>query len=196
MAAQKPLIKTGSIARITDKLTGKFLGFIVRSNTNFEVFYQVTCTRIAGECIYSCTCEAKTWGHADCCHCKAVKELVAARKELEAERKAREIAAREAIQPAYYQAIAKAESRHLQGKQAFEAVCEQVWAIAHHERYVAPITVEQDKQAREAFRIREEQKRAEWEEDQARREESIIVRMEKQREMAMKTGGFSILKVA
>lgn len=169
MAAKvKDLIKAATIARVSDKITGKFLGFLVKSNHTNE-FYQVTCTKIAGEVLYSCTCEAKNYGHPDCCHCKAVRELVAARNQLNAERDTREIAQREAIQPAYYQACAKAESRHRLGKAAFEAVCKQVREIEAHYRHEHYVPV---------------------------KEESLVERFEKQRAEAIKHGGFSLLKVA
>lgn len=79
--AEKEVIKAGTIARVTDKVSGKFLGFLVKSNFT-QHYYEVTCLKIAGECVFFCTCEAKEWGCAECNHVKAVKLLCIARKAL------------------------------------------------------------------------------------------------------------------
>lgn len=71
-------IKAATIARVSDK-SGKFLGFLVKSNHS-NAYYQIRCT---GNDAYTCTCEAKMWGHAECCHIKAVRELVEARRQME-----------------------------------------------------------------------------------------------------------------
>ena len=81
-------IKAATIARVSDK-SGKFLGFLVKSNHG-NVYYQIRCT---GKDSYTCTCEAKLWGHAECCHIKAVRELVAARRQNELDEAAAVVAA-------------------------------------------------------------------------------------------------------
>lgn len=76
---EKELIKAPCIAIVRTKDTKKFLGFLVKSNTSQE-YYQITCTKVADECVYSCNCPARV----ECCHIKAVKLVVAARKALNA----------------------------------------------------------------------------------------------------------------
>ena len=76
------LINAASIARVTDKNTGKFLGFLVKSD-HTEAYYQVTCLKISGHCEFFCTCKGFQF-HGHCKHCDACKELCAARKELDA----------------------------------------------------------------------------------------------------------------
>lgn len=83
-ATTKDLISAGSIARVTSKTTGKFLGFRVKSNSSDE-YYSVTCTKIADEYIWSCTCKAGQAGfvnckHGECCHVTACKEVCEAHK--------------------------------------------------------------------------------------------------------------------
>lgn len=76
----KETIKAATINRVTDKITGKFLGFLVKSDRTNE-YYEVTCLKIAGQCEFFCTCLGfKSHGH--CKHCTACKELCEARKEL------------------------------------------------------------------------------------------------------------------
>ncbi|HEU5377288.1 MAG TPA: hypothetical protein VFV38_17805 [Ktedonobacteraceae bacterium] len=84
-ASIKETIKAATIARVTNK-AGKFLGFLVKSNTS-EKYYQVTCCKIAGECVWNCDCKAGKNGFANCkqgacCHVRACKEVCAARREL------------------------------------------------------------------------------------------------------------------
>lgn len=80
---QRELIKAASIARYTDKATGKFLGFGVKSNRG-KGYYEIHCAKEAsGAVVYTCDCEAKEWGHPVCNHIKAVVELVEARKALQ-----------------------------------------------------------------------------------------------------------------
>ncbi|HEX4713633.1 MAG TPA: hypothetical protein VH164_01770 [Ktedonobacteraceae bacterium] len=83
--APKELIKAATIARVTDKV-GKLLGWGVKSNHE-EKYYQVTCAKIAGECVWFCTCCAGQHGFTGCkdgkcAHVKAVIEVGQARKEL------------------------------------------------------------------------------------------------------------------
>jgi hypothetical protein len=75
------LIRAASIARVTDK-SGKFLGFLVQSNHHDDIYYQVTCGKVAGQCLWHCTCKAGKFGQV-CCHVKACQELCEARKALE-----------------------------------------------------------------------------------------------------------------
>lgn len=83
MAKAKELIKAASIARYTDKATGKFLGFGVKSNRG-KGYYEIHCTKTeSGAVVYTCDCEAKEWGHPVCNHIKAVVQLVEARKALQ-----------------------------------------------------------------------------------------------------------------
>lgn len=82
----KETIKAATINRVTDKITGKFLGFLVKSNSSNK-YYRVTCCKVAGECVWSCNCKAGKNGFANCkqgacCHVLACKEVCAARKEL------------------------------------------------------------------------------------------------------------------
>ena len=116
-------IKAATIARVTDKLTGKFLGFLVKSN-HTEDYYHVTCTKIAHEVIWHCTCKAGQFGRV-CCHVKACKELCAIRK------------AARAAEAEQKRAVAEAE-RHLQEKHAaqkraaFERICSDIRAMEAH----------------------------------------------------------------
>lgn len=89
MAALKETIKAATIARVTRKSDGKVLGFLVKSN-HTEEYYQVTCTRIGGERIFSCTCYAGQHGFVNCksghcCHVQAVLEVCEARKQAAAQ---------------------------------------------------------------------------------------------------------------
>lgn len=79
--APKPLIKAASIATVLEKVTNKILGFLVKSNSS-EDYYQIQLMDIAGERVFFCDCEAHLWGCAECCHIKAVKEVLAAKAEL------------------------------------------------------------------------------------------------------------------
>jgi hypothetical protein len=79
MARTKELIKAATISRVSDKATGKFLGFGVKSNHS-ERHYQIRCAKDLKGVTYTCDCEARQWGHAECCHIKAVKQLVEARR--------------------------------------------------------------------------------------------------------------------
>lgn len=78
----KPTIKAASIATVLEKGTNKILGFLVKSNRNND-YYQITTEMIAGERVFLCNCEAKDWGYDECCHIKAVKEVLLAKVELE-----------------------------------------------------------------------------------------------------------------
>lgn len=82
----KETIKAASIARITSKETGKLLGFLVKSNSS-NAYYQVRCTRLAGDVVWTCTCKAGQLGFVGCstghcCHVQAVIEVAEARKTL------------------------------------------------------------------------------------------------------------------
>lgn len=80
MATTKTTINAASIARVTSKETGKFLGFLVKSDSTND-YYEVTCLKIAGHCEFFCTCKGFKF-HGHCKHCDACKELCEARKEL------------------------------------------------------------------------------------------------------------------
>ncbi|HET8910567.1 MAG TPA: hypothetical protein VFN23_03835 [Ktedonobacteraceae bacterium] len=90
----KALINAATIVRVTDKTTGKFLGFGVKSNSTND-YYCVHCYQVAGEPVYVCNCYAGQHGTL-CCHVKAVRELVAAHNAIEAE-KAQAVAEAERI---------------------------------------------------------------------------------------------------
>src|SRR5260221_2558475 len=84
--ATSELIKAASINRITDKATGKVLGYLVKSNSSDD-YYQVTGKKVNGVCSYACTCKAGQNNFAKCqdgkcCHVKAVIEVVEARKQV------------------------------------------------------------------------------------------------------------------
>jgi hypothetical protein len=86
----KPVIKAASIATAIDKVTGKVLGWAVKSNSTQD-FYQVqTMAFENGAREFFCNCEAHLWGCAECCHIKAVKEVLAAKAELAQEEAAPE----------------------------------------------------------------------------------------------------------
>ena len=115
--APKELISAGSIARVTDKISGKFLGFLVKSN-HTEEYYEVTCTKIAGECVWSCNCKSgqngfmnckpDADGNRHCCHIKACKEICVARNaRIQAQKEAAEQEVRAEIAQA--EAILKEE---------------------------------------------------------------------------------------
>lgn len=124
MAAIKELIQAATIARVTSK-AGEFLGFLVKSNHTNE-YYEITCLKIDGQCEFFCSCVAKEYGCSECCHIKAVKELVAARKELA---KAKHEADLEACHVIAEQKAAKALIRQDAGRPAFKKVVAQVRAI-------------------------------------------------------------------
>lgn len=84
--ATTEIIKSASIARVTRKSDGKFLGWGVKSNSSNE-YYEVHCTKIADECVWSCSCKAGQMNFSGCkdgkcCHVKAVIEVSQARKEM------------------------------------------------------------------------------------------------------------------
>lgn len=70
------------VFRIAHKLSGRVLGYGVKSDRTNEIYY-VTARRVAptGEWRYFCSCPAT----CECKHLRAVKEVVAARKELQKE---------------------------------------------------------------------------------------------------------------
>lgn len=74
------LIQAASIARVSRKSDGKFLGFLVKSDSS-DQYYEVTCLKVDGHCAFFCTCKGFTF-HGHCKHCDACKELCAARKAL------------------------------------------------------------------------------------------------------------------
>lgn len=78
----KPLIQAASIATVLEKHTNKILGFLVKSNRT-EDYYQIQTGIIGGERVFFCDCEAKDWGCSECCHIKAIKEVLVAKAELE-----------------------------------------------------------------------------------------------------------------
>lgn len=90
---EKELIKAAAIAIVRTKDTKKFLGFLVKSNSSQE-YYQITCTCVAGECVFSCTCKSgqnhftnctpDEHGTRYCCHVKACILVIKARKALAA----------------------------------------------------------------------------------------------------------------
>lgn len=80
MARTKELIKAATISRVSDK-SGKFLGFGVKSNHS-DKYYQIRCVKGLKGVTYTCDCEARQWGK-ECSHIKAVRELVAARRQNE-----------------------------------------------------------------------------------------------------------------
>lgn len=79
--APKPLIKAATIATALDKQTGVILGFVVKSN-HTEQYYHVHTEIIGGVRVFFCDCEAHLWGCDECCHIKAVKEVLVAKAEL------------------------------------------------------------------------------------------------------------------
>lgn len=89
-------IKAATVNRVTEKATGKYLGFLVKSNGS-EDYYQVTAKKVAGMIVWSCTCKAGQHGFCGCkaghcCHVQAVIEVAEARKQLVAERVAAQVA--------------------------------------------------------------------------------------------------------
>ena len=114
--APKETIKAATIARVTSKETGKFLGFLVKSNHTSD-YYEVACTKIAGECVWSCTCKSgqngfmnckpDADGNRHCCHIKACREVCVARNaRIQAQKQAAEAEVRAEIAQA---TIAQAE---------------------------------------------------------------------------------------
>jgi hypothetical protein len=77
----KPLIKAASIATAIDKLTGKVLGWSVKSNSSSQ-YYQVRSEVVGGTRVFFCDCDAHLWGYSECCHIKAVQEVLIAKAEL------------------------------------------------------------------------------------------------------------------
>jgi len=87
-------IKAATIARVTEKTTGKFLGWAVKSNSSSD-YYHIHCYKINGELLWTCDCKAGQHGFTNCrdgkcCHVKAVIEAETERKARQAERKAAE----------------------------------------------------------------------------------------------------------
>ncbi len=74
-------IQSAAIFRCTDKITGKCLGYGVKSDSS-EATYYVTARKVAGEWKYFCTCPARC---ENCKHVRAVLEVVEARKEFHQE---------------------------------------------------------------------------------------------------------------
>jgi hypothetical protein len=79
--APKPLIKAASIATAIDKITGKVLGWAVKSNSSSQ-YYQVRSEIIGDTRVFFCDCDAHLWGCAECCHIKAIQEVLVAKAEL------------------------------------------------------------------------------------------------------------------
>lgn len=125
--ATTELIKAASIARVTSK-AGKFLGFLVKSN-HTEDYYRVTCLKIDGACTFFCTCKAAEFGNSNCCHVKAVKELVAARKELQAEIQEKHEAAIKKALAMRLTAQSIADDRRNGNRRAIEALKEDIRTI-------------------------------------------------------------------
>lgn len=71
-------IQSATVNRVIDKASKKVLGYLVKSDTQEGVWYQVTWNR--EEHRYECTCPATK----PCKHERAVSEVVKARKEIEA----------------------------------------------------------------------------------------------------------------
>lgn len=78
---QKELIKAATIATVLDKLTGAILGFVVKSNRTDD-YYHIQTEIIGGERVFFCDCDAHLWGYDECCHIKAVKEVLVTKAEL------------------------------------------------------------------------------------------------------------------
>lgn len=115
--APKPAIKAASIAKVFDRQSKALLGWYVKSNTSNR-YYGVSFFLIDDEPVYLCECEAKDFGCSECCHVKAIKQVEAARKELES---AQEIMVQEMI--------ASAERTIEEKCLAFEAVKAEIKAI-------------------------------------------------------------------
>lgn len=81
MAKAKELIKAATIATALDKVTGKILGWAVKSNHSPD-YYQVQTEIIGSTREFFCNCDAHLWGCAECAHIKAVKEVLVAKAEL------------------------------------------------------------------------------------------------------------------
>lgn len=67
------------LARVTDKASGRCLGYVVSSRTRPGIWYQVTAVRCDGAWRYCCTCQAGQHGKA-CWHVRAVLEDVRRRR--------------------------------------------------------------------------------------------------------------------
>jgi hypothetical protein len=74
-------IQAATVNRVIDKASKKVLGYLVKSDSEQGVWYQVTWNR--EEHRYECTCPATK----PCKHERAVSEVVKARKAIEAEKK-------------------------------------------------------------------------------------------------------------
>src|SRR5258708_24310473 len=84
--ATSELIKAASVNRVTDKATGKVLGYLVKSNSS-EDYYEVTGKKVNGVCSYNCTCKAGkakfvNCKNGKCAHVKAVIEVVEIRNQV------------------------------------------------------------------------------------------------------------------
>lgn len=111
-------IQAATIARVTSKESGKLLGFLVKSNSS-DAYYQVRCTRLAGDVIWTCTCKAGQFGFAGCstghcCHVQAVLEVAEARKALAYKKMGKE------FQVGQEQVTSRRDS---QGKRFFTCTC-------------------------------------------------------------------------
>ncbi len=84
--ATSELIKAASVNRVTDKPTGKVLGYLVKSNSS-EDYYEITGKKVNGVCSYACTCKAGKSHFVNCkdgkcAHVKAVIEVVEIRNQV------------------------------------------------------------------------------------------------------------------
>src|SRR5947209_14033859 len=84
-------ITSATVNRVIDKATKKVLGYLVKSDSEQGVWYQVTWDRENHR--YNCTCPATK----PCKHERAVSETVKARKEIEAAEKQQAVAEAEKI---------------------------------------------------------------------------------------------------
>ena len=84
-------ITSATVNRVIDKASKKVLGYLVKSDTQEGVYYQVTWDRENHR--YNCTCPATK----PCKHERAVSEVVKARKEIEAAEKKQAVAEAEKI---------------------------------------------------------------------------------------------------
>lgn len=88
---QQTEIQSATVNRVIDKASKKVLGYLVKSDTQEGVYYQVTWDRENHR--YNCTCPATK----PCKHERAVSEVVKARKEIEAAEKQQAVAEAEKI---------------------------------------------------------------------------------------------------
>ncbi len=90
-------INAAAIYRLTDLQSGKFAGWLVKSNHTND-YYQVHCYKINKEIIWTCTCKAGQHGfkgckRGHCCHVAAVIEVEEAKAEARRQAKAEAAAA-------------------------------------------------------------------------------------------------------